>query len=601
MPRRFHLILIPLLLMLGAGMCAGQDASKLAGDYAGTLGPLHLKLHLKTDAGGHLTGTLDSVDQGANGLECGNIKLDGNALSFDVPVVHGSWKGTINAEASALDGTWSQGTPMPLVFRREGAFVPAAKPSAVDGVWLGTLQAAGQSLRVQLHVKSDAAGKEYCTVDSLDQGASGLECSNVKLSGANFSFEVAAVHGTWTGTLSADHNALNGTWTQGSPLTLNFTRQEKEIAVKGPAPPTFDPAIAPVTLDQLQATLDKDLAKSLKDGALAPGTGVGAVIGVIQHGTRRVLAYGAAKQDSISEIGSITKTFTGLILAQMVTQGRVKLDEPVGELLPSGAVTKPNGPEITLLDLVTQHSGLPRMPDNFHPADPQNPYADYKATDLYAFLAKHGIAKSADAGFLYSNLGFGLLGQALANAAKTSYPDLLRQEVTAPLKMKDTTVSLSPEQQKRFLEGHTTGPSYKTAHPWDLDAMAGAGAIRSCANDMLTYLEANLHPNEAAQPGEGIQNAATLASAIQMSHELRADAMAGMRIAFAWLYKPDEGSYWHNGGTGGYSAFATFNPKLDYGVVVLVNMTVSATGSLADTLGGHVDARLTGHQAITIN
>jgi serine-type D-Ala-D-Ala carboxypeptidase/endopeptidase len=585
-----RILVLLLIAMWSAGMATAQEASKLAGDYAGTLGPLHLKLHLKVDAQGHLTGTLDSVDQGANGLPCSNFQFDGSTLSFAVPVVHGNWKGTVKAGSSTLDGTWSQGTPMSLVFRREEPFVPAAKLSAVDGIWLGTLQAGGQSLRIQLHVRSDVAGKEYCTFDSLDQGAAGLDCANVKLSGANFSFEVPSVHGSWTGTLSADHNALNGTWSQGKPLALNFARQEKAIAVKGPAPPSFDPAIAPVSVDQLPAVLGRDFANVLKDGALAPGTGVGAVIGVIQHGTRRILTYGAAKPDSIFEIGSITKTFTGLILAQMVEQGRVKLDEPVRELLPPGTVAKPNGPEITLLDLATQHSGLPRMPDNFHPADPQNPYADYNAADLYAYIAKHGVAKSADAGFLYSNLGFGLLGQALANCAKTSYPELLRTELTEPLRLNDTTVTLSSEQQKRFIEGHLAGPGYRPAHAWDLDALAGAGAIRSTASDLLTYLEANLHPKQALQ----------LAGAIEMSHELRADAMVGMRIALAWLYKPQEGAYWHNGGTGGYSAFALFNPKLDYGIAVLVNMAPSPANSLADTLALHVDARLNGQKAITI-
>jgi serine-type D-Ala-D-Ala carboxypeptidase/endopeptidase len=106
---------------------------------------------------------------------------------------------------------------------------------------------------------------------------------------------------------------------------------------------------------------------------LAPDTGGGLVIGAIQHGARMIFVYGAAKEDSIFEIGSISKTFTGLILARMVGQQKVTLDEPVRQLLPEGTVAKPNGPEITLLDLASQHSGLPRMPDNFHPGNPEDP------------------------------------------------------------------------------------------------------------------------------------------------------------------------------------------------------------------------------------
>jgi CubicO group peptidase (beta-lactamase class C family) len=174
----------------------------------------------------------------------------------------------------------------------------------------------------------------------------------------------------------------------------------------------------------------------------------------------------------------------------------------------------------------------------------------------------------------------------------------LHREVTGPLQLKDTGVALSPEQRARFIEGHD--PAYRPARPWDMDALAGAGAIRSTADDMLTYLAANLHPNHLQIAGTD-KNAATLPRALEMSHEVRADAIGGMKIALAWLYKPDEGSYWHNGGTGGYSAYALFNPKSDYALVVLVNMTVSQTGSLADTLGEHIDARLAGRKAIAVN
>jgi D-alanyl-D-alanine-carboxypeptidase/D-alanyl-D-alanine-endopeptidase len=155
---------------------------------------------------------------------------------------------------------------------------------------------------------------------------------------------------------------------------------------KKPEPPRYDSGAAPVSVKDLRVVLDRDLVEALKSAELAPATGGGLVIGVIQHGVRRVFAYGTAKEDSIFEIGSITKIFTGLILAQMVEQRKVNLDEPVRELLPDGIVSKPAEPEITLLDLATQRSGLPRMPDNFHPANPEDPYADYGSANLYEYL-----------------------------------------------------------------------------------------------------------------------------------------------------------------------------------------------------------------------
>jgi len=580
-----------LLLTFTAVSLPAQQKPSVAGDYTGMLGPLHLKLHLKVDATGTITGTLDSTDQGALGIRCADFHLDTQAFSFSVPDVHGTWKGTVTAVG--LEGAWDQGVPQPLSFLRD-TFVPAEKPSRVDGIWLGTLQGGGLNLRVQIHVRSGSNGQEFCTFDSLDQGAMGLQCSKVLFSAPDFSFEVPIVQGSWAGKLSADGTSLSGIWSQG-PRPLNFIRQSAELSPAPVPAATYVPAMAPVLATDLQAVMDRDLAEALKSGQLAPSTGAGISIAVVEHGVRRVFSYGAAKPDSIFEIGSITKTFTGLILSQLVEQGKVKLDEPVRELLPPGTVSKPAEDEITLLDLATQHSGLPPMPDNFKPVDMSNPYADYTTTNLYAFLAKQTVAKPAKTGFVYSNLGFGLLGQALANRSGLTYPDLLKEEVTGPLGLRDTTVSLSAEQQARFLTGHDS--EHHPAHAWDLDALAGAGAIRSTAGDILTYLEANLQPDELKMAG---QSGATLAAALKQQHELRADVSPGMRIALAWLFETESGNYWHNGATGGYSAYAFFNPKGDYAAVVLLNTAIGNNGSFADRVGQHISQRLAGKAAISL-
>jgi CubicO group peptidase (beta-lactamase class C family) len=579
---------------LAAKPLEAQQKPSVAGDYAGMLSTLHVKLHFKVDAAGSITGTLDSIDQGAMGIPCADFHLDGQALTFTVPAVHGKWTGTVTVDG--LTGTWDQGTPQPLNLKRD-TFAPAAKPSAVDGIWLGTLQAGGSTLRIQVVVKSDNKGREYCAMDSLDQRAMGVECSNVVLSGDSFSFEVPSFHGSWSGKLSADGKTLTGMLTQGTPLALNFTRQDTALAAAPIPPPTFDPAIAPVSAADLQAVLDKDIAEALKSGELAPGTGAGVSIGVVEHGVRRVFSYGVAKPDSMFEIGSITKTFTALMLSQMVEQGKVKLDEPVRELLPPGTVAKPEGAEITLLDIATQHSGLPRLPDNLGTAIPGNPYADYHAANLYEFMAKQGVAKPATAGFVYSNLGFGLLGQALAVRAGKAWPALLHEEVAGPLGLKDTAVSLTPEQQARFLPAH--GGDHSPAHAWDFDALAGCGAIRSTAGDLLAYVEANLHP-ESVKPAAEWKAGATLAAALTQQHELRADVGPGTRIGLAWLFETESGNYWHNGATGGYSAYAFFNPKQDFAAVVLLNTTQGSNGSFADRLGQHIAQRLGGKPAISL-
>jgi CubicO group peptidase (beta-lactamase class C family) len=359
---------------------------------------------------------------------------------------------------------------------------------------------------------------------------------------------------------------------------------------------TYEAAMPPVDADRMQAVLDRDLAPAqTPDGALAPASGVGAVVGVYRHGTRRVFSYGDVQPDSLFEIGSLSKTFTALILAQMVAQGQVSLHEPVRELLPPGTVRNPMEREINLLDLATHHSGLPQFPDNMKPADKTNPFADYHAADLYAFIAKHGVARPPHPSAEYSSAGYGLLGVALANRAGTSYPELLRQQVTGPLGLHDTVLTLSPSQQSRFAQGRNM--NHQPVRAWDLDALAGAGAIRSTAGDMLTYLEAQLHPDRLHLAGDD-PAAASLPAAIVESHKLQADFAGDNRIGLAWIYLKENGTYWHNGGTGGFSGDSLFHPKDDYAVVVLVNQ--SPGNAFSSSLGEHIRARLAGQPALSL-
>jgi len=588
------------LLLLGAcfaDAAESQDTAKFGGDYTGTIGPLVVKVHIVRTADGTLSATLDSPNQGAAGIPCTNVTLNGTVLSFDVPSVNGSFKGTIADHGDAIDGAWTQGNPIALKLGRD-TFVAANKPSAVDGIWLGTLNAGGQRLRLQLKVRSDATGRESCEVDSLDQHAYGLPCADVSFVGQAFSFTIPSVKGSWQGTLSTDGNTLTGTWKQLGEAPLNLERQAAAIAASPASAPRYDEAMPPVSAADMHAVLRSDFKDALTSGSLAPKTHAGVSIGVLRNGERSVFAFGTARPDSLFEIGSITKTFTGLMFAQLLEQGKVKLDEPLRELLPPGTVQKPVGDEILLVDLVTQHSGLPRMPDNFKPADRQNPYVDYRAATLYEFLGKIGVQRPASPEFLYSNLGFGVLGQALANRAGVTYPQLLARLVTEPLCMKETVTALSTPQQSRFIEGYTA--TYQPAHSWEFDVLAGAGAIRSTASDMLIYLDAQLHPEHACKTAAASPAAKSLAASIERTHEPRAEAQPGRRIGFAWMYEPSTGIYLHNGGTGGYSSLAMFDPKEDFAVVVLVNRGPGADGGIVDRLGLHIGQRLRGKRALKI-
>jgi TonB family protein len=352
----------------------------------------------------------------------------------------------------------------------------------------------------------------------------------------------------------------------------------------------------PLGAASMESLLRRDLDKALRGGLLSPTSPVGIAIGVVRDGDRRVFAFGKAQPDAIFEIGSITKTFTGLLLALAIEQGNVKSDTPVRELVPQGTVAKPaSGGEITLLDLATQHSGLPHMPDNFQPKDYSNPYADFDSTRLYQFLREHGVAKPAQPQFLYSNLGFGLLGQALVNRANTDYATLVKRSVLEPLGMRETSIIFDANQQRRVIPGYDA--ACRLARAWDVTALAGAGGLRSTAGDMLTYLEANLRqrPADAVTTADG----RALAAALARSQTLQADVADTRKIAYAWVYDAATETYSHDGGTGGYSSYAFFSPKRNYAGIVLVNLASTTRGNFAVVVGKHLAARFAGDKTIS--
>jgi CubicO group peptidase (beta-lactamase class C family) len=396
-----------------------------------------------------------------------------------------------------------------------------------------------------------------------------------------FFAKVAAVATALSVTVVTLHIASGFVW----PLALN-NHHEATIAPSI----AYEAAMAPLNVASLGPVLERDLEPVLKAGQLAPGTGGGATVGIWKHGEQRVFAYGTAKPDSIFEVGSVTKTFTALALAQLAVQGKVSLDEPVRELLPTDTVARPEGREITLLDLATHRSGLPPAPNNLHSTEKYNPFAGYETTDLYAFIKGWGVAKFADARFSYSNLGFGLLGQALENRVGVDYASLVNG-ITSPLGMQDTVVELSPEQQQRLIQGYA-GPR-KPVGPMHLGALAGAGAIRSTASDMLRYLAANLHP-------ETVSNANSLPAALELSHKLRAQIMPGWNVALAWFYDVDSGTYFHDGVMAGYTSNVFFNPRGDYAGVVLVNSGADLF-QFFRVLGAHIHERLAGEPAVSLN
>jgi len=322
--------------------------------------------------------------------------------------------------------------------------------------------------------------------------------------------------------------------------------------------------------------------RSIMVNRVESGKAVGIVTGVIDEKGRQVIASGKVSLDgaqppdgdTVYEIGSVTKVFTSLILADMIEKGEVKPDDPVAKFLPATVkVPSRNGRQITLLDLSMQVSGLPRLPDNLKPADPANPYADYDAAKLYDFLSRYTLTRDPGEKYEYSNLAVGLLGHALALKAGMSYEELLRRRIFDPLGMRSTSITLSEAQKKRLAPGYNG--SLKPVKNWDFAALAGCGAVRSTVNDMLKFVAANLELTDTP-----------LKAAMRRMRSVRKEIGAeDLQIGMAWhvFTKFDTLIWWHNGGTYGYRSFVGFNPAKKEGVVVLCNTFMDN-----DDLGRHI-------------
>jgi CubicO group peptidase (beta-lactamase class C family) len=291
----------------------------------------------------------------------------------------------------------------------------------------------------------------------------------------------------------------------------------------------------------------------------------GIVTGLVDKNGITIVAWGRRDDDksdevngdTIFEIGSITKVFTSLLLQDMANHGELQLDDPITNFLPA-SVTVPsrNGRQITLRSLATHTSGLPRLPENLSPTNEDNPYADYTVDQMYAFLSSYKLTRNVGAKSEYSNFGMGLLGHILALKAGTNYEALVVNRICSPLKMDSTRITLIPQLQAHYAPGHNEAGA--RVGNWDLPTLAGAGALRSSANDLLKLLVAEM----------GLAPSA-LSNAMQKTETPQKSSGFLSEIGLGWQIDTDV--IWHNGGTGGYRSYMGFKKDKSLGVVVLAN------------------------------
>ncbi|RUO32676.1 serine hydrolase [Aliidiomarina sanyensis] len=264
------------------------------------------------------------------------------------------------------------------------------------------------------------------------------------------------------------------------------------------------------------------------------------------------------------EIGSVSKTMLGALVAAQVREGELDINQTVASLLPDGVrFSDPRAESMTLAHLLTHTSGLPRLPSNLNPADVSDPYADYTEELLWEAVQTTELTTDPGEAFAYSNFAYMLLSQLVSEHAERSLSDLFEQTVFAPLGM--TTASFS---------GETLPPTNSDGNGvanWHMPKnMEGVGAVRASLMDLENYVKGHL--------GEA---PADVFSALQLSQTTLLSP-GGRDLAWGWMIAPASGVNYvaHGGGTGGFTSMVAFDPQSRLGAVVLTNGALYQTGDI---------------------
>ena len=327
--------------------------------------------------------------------------------------------------------------------------------------------------------------------------------------------------------------------------------------------------------DAVALPSDIDIRKVLVDRVdvlAGKEDGIGIVVGIIGPQGRRIISYGHLNQgdprpldgNTGFEIASVTKVFTALLLAEMVQTREVALADPVAKYLPAGVkIPERNGHAITLLDLATHTSALPFMPDEM-PAFGDSTAAKPSSADIYRFLAGYHLPRDPGVDWDYSNIGYWLLGEALASRAGMDFESLLRARVLAPLNLNDTAITPSARLRANLALGHDVSlqpaPYFSAGSTYAL--MPAAGGLVSTPNDLLGFLSAVMGYERSP-----------LASAMAAMLSTQRPKSSGQRQALGWIVRGDGNDQliFHDGGSFGFASSLAWDAKARIGVVVLSN------------------------------
>jgi D-alanyl-D-alanine-carboxypeptidase/D-alanyl-D-alanine-endopeptidase len=334
----------------------------------------------------------------------------------------------------------------------------------------------------------------------------------------------------------------------------------------------------------------------------------GLVVGTITKNKTEVFSFGKISKDNLQkpdentvyEIGSITKVFTATLFSDMVIKKEVSLTDPIQKYLPEGVTAPKRGTdEITLLDLATHTSGFPVIPQNFWPTSKGSIYDPNVAGEgwnsfteekFYDYLKSPNPAVSDKKQYVYSNFGMGLLGHLLAKKTNQTYEELLVERILEPLQMKSTRITLTDEMRAHLATGHDADGT--PTNPWNHSALDGAFAIKSSVHDLLIFMQANMGLIESP-----------LLEAMRAAHQEQFKKTDLESMGIGWNLNK-YGVVFHMGATGGYRSILMMIPSKQVGIVVLTNTLVGGStdgrSALFDFIGGSVLNLLVGVPAIPI-
>jgi serine-type D-Ala-D-Ala carboxypeptidase/endopeptidase len=320
------------------------------------------------------------------------------------------------------------------------------------------------------------------------------------------------------------------------------------------------------------------------------------VLGVVRDGQTSIQGFGrradntneAPGGDTLFRIGSITKAFTGQVLASLAADGVVSLADPLTKYCPEFATPmSASGPPIRLIDLATQSSGLPReVPHEAGP--PDDPFVNITPEAFTGWLKANPLMFAPGTAVSYSNFGFDLLAAALSRAAGQPYPDLIEARIIRPLGLKDTSFAPSTEQALRIMPGHNFDgslmPNAKTG-----DVIVGSGGLYSSARDLMAWLKWHLDRFGNDRAAERLIDHAAylwrdgLKAVFGMDESGHMDAMG-----LAWVIMAPEGDrpliLQKAGGLQGVFSYVAFAPAHGIGVCAAINAFDVAAGlALAKT------------------